>query len=184
MRALSWYNHMNTVRPVITKIATAGTLFGVGDVVCQKIERTLKGDPNRPFDFKRNVRFSLFGAFGCGPLFHLHFTKVLPWLVPNVDTKGLLLKVLIDQTAWASSFTCYIYFCLSKLEGKSNTEAVNNARNLLWPTLLTNWTVWPAVQLFNFKLVPIQYQMVVVQIVAIFWNAYISYMQNKPSPTG
>ena len=47
---------------------------------------------------------------------------------------------------------------------------------------LTNYKIWLLAQILNFTLVPIQHRVGFVQIVAIFWNAYLSWMVNKSSP--
>ena len=49
-------------------------------------------------------------------------------------------------------------------------------------TLIKNYKIWPLAQTLNFTFVPIQHRVGFVQIVAIFWNAYLSWMANKPSP--
>lgn len=61
------------------------------------------------------------------------------------------------------------------------------------PTMKVSWCIWIVVQLFNFLLVPVhvcivdatdlQYQLLVVNVVSIFWNAFLSYQTNKsPKP--
>ena len=52
-----------------------------------------------------------------------------------------------------------------------------------------SWSIWIVVQLFNFLLVPVkvcireivhvQYQLFVVNVVSIFWNAFLSYQTHK-----
>jgi protein Mpv17 len=43
-----------------------------------------------------------------------------------------------------------------------------------------NWTVWPLVQLINFRLIPPPLQMPVMNCVVFFWSAYLAVMGSKP----
>jgi protein Mpv17 len=47
------------------------------------------------------------------------------------------------------------------------------------PVLKTNWMVWPAVQSVNFAIVPLEHRVLVVNVVAIGWNCYLSWMNSK-----
>jgi protein Mpv17 len=51
-----------------------------------------------------------------------------------------------------------------------------------FPTLITRtWQIWPFVQVINFKYVPLPYQSIVVGVVSLFWNTYISTVNNSAS---
>jgi hypothetical protein len=50
------------------------------------------------------------------------------------------------------------------------------ARAQLGPALAANYYVWPAAQLLNFTLVPLDLRILYVNIVSIAWTAYISNM--------
>jgi len=44
---------------------------------------------------------------------------------------------------------------------------------------MKNYTVWPAVHMINFLVVPVQHRLLVTNTVGVFWNAYLAYIANK-----
>jgi len=44
-----------------------------------------------------------------------------------------------------------------------------------------NWMLWPWVQIVNFWAVPLQYRVLVVNVVSLGWNCYLSFLNGQSS---
>lgn len=90
-----------------------------------------------------------------------------------------LKKVFFDQVFFAPCILCTILIAIAVLKGK-NMEAVKEELKLNYvDVLLTSYTIWPWVQICNFYFVPLQYQVLLVQVVALFWNTYLSWKTQR-----
>lgn len=45
--------------------------------------------------------------------------------------------------------------------------------------LAKNWMVWPFVQLINFKFVPLMHRVLVVNVISLGWNCYLSFLNSQ-----
>ena len=73
---------------------------------------------------------------------------------------------------------------MSALEPSQNgNTAKERVQDRLQSTYLTalskNWMVWPFVQAVNFSVVPVQHRVMVVNVVALGWNCYLSYLNSQ-----
>lgn len=90
-----------------------------------------------------------------------------------------LKKVFFDQVFFAPCILCVILIAIAVLKGK-NVEAVKEELKLNYlDVLITSYTIWPFVQIFNFYFVPLHYQVLLVQTVALFWNTYLSWKTQR-----
>lgn len=99
-----------------------------------------------------------------------------------VGSKGktvVLKKVFVDQVVFAPTFLLFFLGAIGTLQGKSWESLKSDIKENYPDVLITNYYIWPCVQLINFYYVPLQYQVLIVQSVALFWNTYLSWKTNR-----
>ena len=91
----------------------------------------------------------------------------------------IVAKVLTDQIVFASTNLFLFLSSMAILEGSDPKEKLKNA----YPgALARNWMLWPAVQGVNFKFVPLEHRVLVVNFISIGWNCYLSYAASQGKP--
>ena len=65
---------------------------------------------------------------------------------------------------------------MSILEGSDPREKLKNS---YFSALKMNWALWPGVQAINFKFVPLEGRVLVVNVVSLGWNCYLSYVNSQ-----
>ena len=149
--------------------------MAAGDVLAQQlVERRGKSH-----DIRRTVRMGVVGlGLGC---------ILRPWYLTldrivkgnrNIDA---LKKMVIDQSIAAPNIILSFYTMKEVIEGKSFEEYKQTLKERYLETLKTNYKFWPFVQTVNFLFVPLQHRLGFVNVSALFWNTYLSWMAFKPS---
>ena len=87
--------------------------------------------------------------------------------------------MLFDQALFAPAFITVFFSYNGLVDGKSIGQVSADLNASFADTLLANYRVWPAVQLLNFYLVPLQYRLAVVNVVAVGWNGYLSWKHQQ-----
>ncbi|QOU20995.1 hypothetical protein BRETT_000712 [Brettanomyces bruxellensis] len=163
-------------------------LFGTGDALAQ----LLFPKPGTSYDFERTMRNAIYGGLIFAPI-------VTPWyafLGKKVrypfktffghkfsTSQGNLLnaatRMSADQLIWAP-FGVPLYFAsMSLMQTKSLEEAKKNIREKAWTTLINSYRVWPLFQMANFYFVKPDFRLFTVNIVSIFWNCYMSFVNYR-----
>ena len=153
-----------------------GVLVAAGDVITQQFAEQ-RGTNH---DFRRTARMGVVGLV-IGPVLRSWYLT-LERIVPGTAKTAGFKKMLLDQSLFAPVMICFFFSVSETLAGKRPHEIKEMLQERYVQTLITNYKIWPLAQTLNFTFVPIQHRVGFVQIVAIFWNAYLSWMANKPSP--
>uniref|UniRef100_A0A914CYS6 Mitochondrial inner membrane protein Mpv17 n=1 Tax=Acrobeloides nanus TaxID=290746 RepID=A0A914CYS6_9BILA len=150
---------------------------GAGDALCQIVVEKRSLDK---YDVPRTIRFMVLPTFFMAPVLNRWY-RVLqriggpPKLVP-------LKQVLIDQTLFAPWFTATVITSLRLLEGFSLEESWEKMRQDYWSIYKRAIFYWPCVQLFNFYLMPVHFQVIWVQLAGLFWNVFLSNVTQTKLP--
>ena len=177
---LAWYLRMLERHPLVTQAIATGFLAGTGDVLAQQvIERR-----GRQHDVVRTARFFTFGVTFIGPAlrgWYVTLDKLVKLQNPALAAGA---KMALDQFAFTPVFLGGFFTGLGLLEGKSMARIKRQLDNEYFNVLLNNWKVWPAVQICNFYLVPLQHRVIVVNTVSVAWNTYLTWTFHKAGAEG
>nr|GAT50806.1 predicted protein [Mycena chlorophos] len=153
---------------MLAQCVTAAVLFGAGDVIAQQaVER--RGSEH---DLARTARLTFYGGAVFGPAFTKWY-QFLNRLQFQTPTKALVYRVWLDQCVLTPGAVIVFFGSMALLEGKPEEAAPRIGAGYV-PTLLRNWCVFVPTQLINFWVVPPHLRFVVVSVVSLFWNTYLS----------
>ncbi|OAX36120.1 hypothetical protein K503DRAFT_802292 [Rhizopogon vinicolor AM-OR11-026] len=166
---LKLYNAALIRRPVLAQSATAAVLFGAGDVIAQQaIERQGKNH-----DFMRTARLTFYGGALFGPALTKWY-QLLNRIKFSSPTKAVIYRVWLDQAILTPVAVGFFFGTMSILEGQGISGARDRISTAYTPTLIRNWGVFIPTQIINFAIVPHHLRFVVVSVVSLFWNTYLS----------
>lgn len=154
-------------RPYLTQSITSAILFATGDTMAQQIIEK-KGVGNH--DIARSGRMALYGSV-FGPVATKWFDVLQKRIVFKNKNMEILARVASDQTLFAGSNLFCFLSSMAIMEGSDPQEKLE--KNYV-SALTKNWMVWPFVQVVNFKYVPLQHRVLLVNVVSLGWNCYLS----------
>ncbi|KAF1851316.1 uncharacterized protein K460DRAFT_373350 [Cucurbitaria berberidis CBS 394.84] len=170
--AFRWYQAKLKTAPLLTQSITTAVLFATGDVMAQQgVER--RGVEKH--DLKRTGRMAAYGGVIFGPA----ATKWYEILVRHINLKShnttILARVAADQFVFAPVNMGLFLSSMAYLEGASPTQRLKDA---YLPGYQKNLMLWPWIQFTNFKYVPAEMRVLVVNVVSLGWNCYLSYLNS------
>ncbi|KAJ5684607.1 uncharacterized protein N7477_000952 [Penicillium maclennaniae] len=128
-----------------------------------------------PFDFERMTRFMAYGFFMAPVQFQWFgfLLRTFPLTKKNPSIP-VFKRVAFDQLMFAPFGLACFFTYMTIAEGGGKRALTSKFRDVYLPTLKANFVLWPAVQILNFRVIPIQFQIPFVSSVGIAWTAYLS----------
>ncbi|CAM4643748.1 unnamed protein product [Lepidochelys kempii] len=147
------YQRLMAQHPWKVQILTAGSLVGVGDVISQQLveRRGLSGHSSR-----RTLKMMAIGFCFVGPVVGGWY-QLLDRLIPGNTRMVALKKMVLDQAGFAPCFLGCFLAIAGALNGLSTEESWAKVRRDYPDALLTNYYLWPAVQIANFYFIPLNH---------------------------
>ncbi|XP_045822606.1 protein SYM1-like [Trifolium pratense] len=198
----NWYQNSLSVHPVKTQVITSAALWAVGDVTAQYITHsaaskkrlqlslttTKEADTTFVVDWRRVAVTSMFGFGFVGPVGHFWYEglekfislrlKLMPKTAQSVAT-----KVAMDGLIFGPIhlFVFFTYMGLSA--GKTIPQVKEDWKANYFPALVLEGGVWPIVQIFNFRYVPVKYQLLYVNLFCLLDSAFLSWLEQQKDAT-
>lgn len=169
------YSSILKTHPKATNALTTGILFGIGDIVAQL---QFPDDPGAPYDPFRTLQPFVYGTFifsfiGNSWYQFLNNKIVFPNLKPN-HWANTVARVSCDQIFFAPVGITLYFTTMTVFKGGTTDEILEKLTKKWWPTLVANWSIWPIFQFINFSIIPVQHRLLTVNLIAIFWNTFLS----------
>ncbi|KAA8645370.1 hypothetical protein EYZ11_000429 [Aspergillus tanneri] len=169
---LRWYQTKLAKQPILTASVTSAILFGSGDVLAQQLvdRRGLE-----KHDMARTGRMALYGGAIFGPAATTWYGILQRHVVLKGTKSTIVARVVADQCLFTPThLTCFLT-SMAIMEG---SDPVEKWRNSFFASYKANLAIWPLVQGVNFAIVPLEYRVLVVNLVSLGWNCLLSLINS------
>ncbi|TNV75913.1 hypothetical protein FGO68_gene16685 [Halteria grandinella] len=184
-KALAQYTFGLKSSPYKYKMSTAFTMFFLGDITCQYIDKHfLNTHQASTYDFIRSSRQGIVAGLFGAPFLHLFLTKAVPLL----NFKGLsaaqflFLRIFIHQ-AVVMPLNIFQFFMITGLltSGFDIKKTIDNQIPKYKKALIRGWMYWPLLLVIMYRYVPTHFQNLYMDIFVYFFSIMLSYIQSQSS---
>lgn len=92
---------------------------------------------------------------------------------------SILTKVVVQQACFTPIFSTYFFGMQSLLAGASLTETWERVKRAVPPSIINSLKLWPAVTAISFMYVPAHFRALFGGTVAVGWQTYLSWLNQK-----
>ena len=175
VRAFRAYGRAQNCRPYTVQLLTSITIYILGDLNAQ----LLFGEKDKPYDPIRTLRMVTIGGILSAPSYRwfLFLSNLFSSRFPK--PVAVALRVLVNQIIFTPVFLTSFFSLQSLLNGSTTEEAGDYVQQVLPTAYKNSCQLWPAVSAINFYWIKLEYRSIFSGVIAIGWNAYLSFLSQK-----
>ncbi|KAJ6098254.1 hypothetical protein N7499_002628 [Penicillium canescens] len=195
-----WYARVQNERPYTTQFWSSIVIYLCGDLSAQMLfpAEVLpeKGDAQAQpqaqaedgdgddgprtvgYDPYRTMRHLVVGAGSSIPSYNWFMFLGNHFNYPS-KILSILTKVIVQQICFTPVFNTYFFSVHSLLGGATMEETYERLKKALPVSITNSVKLWPAVTAFSFMYVPAQFRNVFSGVIAVGWQTYLSWLNQK-----
>ncbi|KAL3645906.1 hypothetical protein CASFOL_011086 [Castilleja foliolosa] len=193
LRLWKWYQNCLSSHPVKTQVISSGFIWGLGDIAAQTVthstgkvrhSKTLDEEKELKINWRRVASTTLFGLGFIGPVGHFWYEgldrviRMRLQLQPN-SFRFVAAKVAADGIIFGPVDLLVFFTYMGFASGKSPTQVKEDVKRDFLPALILEGAVWPAVQVANFRFVPVRYQLLYVNFFCLLDSCFLSWIEQQ-----
>lgn len=155
-----------------TNMVLSAAIDLCGDVIAQRVVEKSK-DTN----WQRTGRMVVVSITLCVPA-HYWYIRLDKWF-PLRTRQQLLKKILLDVFAAGPFFLSAFFLGMSKLEGCTWRESVDETKRKFMPTFMFEVAFWPFAQALNFYFLPTSLRLFYVNFTYLIWSVVLSTFKHN-----
>ncbi|CAN1320073.1 Protein SYM1 [Linum perenne] len=167
MKIWGWYSHCLSSHPLKTQIISSGVLWGLGDIGAQYVTHSTA--------IKKHIQSTRYE----------NLDKLITMrlkLAPK-SARFVAAKVAADGIIFGPLDLLVFFSYMGFSTGKSAAQVKEDVKRDFLPSLILEGGIWPIVQVANFRYVPVQYQLLYVNLFCLIDSAFLSWVdQQKDAP--
>ncbi|XP_057799629.1 protein sym1-like [Salvia miltiorrhiza] len=193
LKLWNWYQNCLAKYPIRTQMVSSGIIWGVGDMAAQTVthttakKRNLNNEEEKEqwhINWKRVAKTSLFGIGFVGPVGHFwydwldSFIRLQLKLHPN-SLHFIATKVALDVLIFGPMDLLFFFTYMGFSSGKSVSQVKEELMRDFIPAVILEVTLWPFIQIANFRFVPVRYQLLYVNIFCLLDSCFLSWIEQQ-----
>mmetsp|Transcript_12450 Transcript_12450/g.15592 ORF Transcript_12450/g.15592 Transcript_12450/m.15592 type:complete len:303 (-) Transcript_12450:63-971(-) len=172
---LAWYDDEALKYPLMTKASTSGICYSVGDIFAQG----LAGKNVKTLDLGRTARSGAAGFIGHGPVAHYWLNFLDKFLSFNGAWWSVIPKIAIDQGPMSIVYNTIYSLLLGAFAFRDPRDVMRDVRAAFIPGFVASIRFWPLVHLVTFTVIPLELQLLWVDVAEIIWVCILSGVNNE-----